>query len=71
MGPKDASDAVLALAKLLYSTMERLDPAGNEPWEGLGIKDRDLYVETIREILLDPELIRRALDQSISPTTTQ
>ena len=66
-----AEDVVGRLAARLYLKMERMDPSGRGPWDSLTENDQEFYRASIREILLEKTLLKRAItDSSDSPTTT-
>ena len=68
---KHGTLAISALAECLYLKMERMDPAGRGPWEVLTDSERAFYLEAVRELLKEKNLLSLAMGASNdSPTTT-
>lgn len=70
LGPQteETPDAAIgALARVLYETMERLDPIDDEPatWEALSERDRTYYRLCVRELGTRPDLLRRLADDDV------
>lgn len=56
----------IALARILYEAMERLDPSGPEdasPWDRLPDRDREFYRHCIRALIANKGLVLAALGQ--------
>jgi hypothetical protein len=52
--------------------MERMDPTGRGVWENLAESDKEFYRASIREILREKTLLKRAIeDSSDCPTMTE
>jgi hypothetical protein len=63
--------AVERLSACLYLKMERMDPSGRGAWACLKDSDKEFYRASIREILREKTLLKRAIDDSSdSPTIT-
>jgi hypothetical protein len=59
------------LTECLYLKMERMDPNNRSAWRDLFESDREFYLASIREMLLEKTLLAIAMrDSSASPTTT-
>lgn len=64
--------AVEDLSACLYLRMERMDPSGRGTWNDLSDGDKEFYRASIREILLEKTLLKRAMENSRDlPTTTE
>jgi hypothetical protein len=61
-------DAINALARRLYGTMDRIDPAPGSAWDEIDEENREFYRECIRDLLKEETLIQLALEV---PVTTE
>jgi hypothetical protein len=59
-----AAEATELLAACLYLAMERIDPSGRGEWGLLGEGDKEFYRASIRAILLEKTLLKRAMGDS-------
>lgn len=64
----NSTDAVDALARRLYETMDKIDPVPNSEWPDLDEENRDFYRACIRDLLAERSMIQAALGV---PVTTR
>jgi hypothetical protein len=55
---------VEALAKVFYKAQERLDPTEGSDWEKLAPLEKEFYRYPVRVLLLEKELLLRALERA-------
>ena len=61
--PRRYSESILGLARVMYETMERLDPGccGGDSWDSLSDDIKEFYALTAEEIVNNATLVIRAM----------
>jgi hypothetical protein len=63
-------DAIELLARKLYDKMEHLSPIDGGDWESLSVHQQEFHRLCVEELLMDEELLRRAIDGAVNEVST-